>query len=79
MTLREKLFKERNTPFFMGNKFFSFTTGEELVISKELKGHYEGYCWIGQDLFETWIDKKHESRAWKVIELAPVCTFKKKD
>ncbi len=50
MTLREKLFKERNTPFFMGNKFFSFTTGEELVISKELKGHYEGYCWIGSVL-----------------------------
>lgn len=60
--------RSKRTPFYMSGKFFDWQTGLEYFNTKHFAGPYEGECFVGRDLFRTWID--NGERAWTCLEIA---------
>lgn len=51
-------------PFYMDGMFREYETGDEFFDSRKFAGPYEGLCYVGPDIFRTWVDCDKQ-RHWK--------------
>ena len=65
MTIKQA--HKKKIPFIMSGKIRDYESGREYFNFKTWAGPYEGYCFVGADLFKTWIE--NGERCWACEEL----------